>query len=662
MSTEVRLESMKLTNFKGIRDLEVEFNSKPATVRGQNESGKTSLVDAFTWALFGHDSTGSHKFKKWGKTWDENGEIIHHLDHEVVLRLAINSEGGQEELTLRRNYYEQWTKGSGENQEFRGHTTDYYINGAPQKKSDYERRINNILDEETFSLITNPTYFAQNLHWQERREKLLEMVEQPDIEEIIGRKPEVEKVLDEMEERNITKLSNFKDFLSDQIDELDEKIKKLPDRIDEARRNIQTRKATQEEFEQARAHLKAWKKELENEIAQAKAGGRKAKIKDQISEVETEMGNIEGDYAGANEERKARIREHSKKIEDEMGDLERKEEKLRGKIEDKQERLGEARGKLAQLQNKWDNWYEKSFEKDQKTCPTCGQELPPSQIEEKRKEFNREKSEKLESLEERGKAKKQQVEDLEKEIADTESEAEELHFKINEKIEEKEKVEQKRENLPDPTAQAHDDERWQELKAEKEQLQEKLENAGEPDLTAEEERVEELEEQIEQTEEEIAQIKASKKSENRVEELEARRRNLSADLENFERLEHLAEEYTRTRLKILQDRINSMFELANWTLFEEQVNGGIKDVCYPTYKGVPFSTLNGAGKIQVGLDIIKTLSAAYSTTAPIWIDQRESVATIPGMDAQVINLYHDPEQENLTVDVAAESTKEKAPF
>ncbi len=659
MSTEVRLERMKLTNFKGIRDLEVEFNGKPATVLGANESGKTTLVDAFTWALFGHDSTGSHNFKL--KTYDESGQVIHHLDHEVELELTIDGENGQETLVLRRNKTEDWTQGRGDqDQEFRGHSTDYYINGAPYKKSEYEQRINAILDEETFSLITNPTYFAQNLHWEERRKKLLDMVEQPDFEDIVGRKPELEDLSSALGQHDFSKIENFERFLSDRIKEINKKLDKLPDRIDEARRNLPDESwKNLGELKRAKSEMKVMKKELESEIAQAKAGGRKAKIKDQIAEVEAAMNDIEGNYAGANEERKARIQEHIKSLDLDIEDLRRDQERLREDIEQKQERLEEARAKLKELQEDWDSWQEKSFSEDQKTCPTCGQTLPEDKIEQKRKDFNRKKANKMEDLAERGKAKKAQVEDLEKEIADMEAEVEELSHKITEKEEEREKVEEKQQNLPDPTKQAHEDERYQELKDKKQNLESKLENAEEPDLSEEKEKLAFYEEEIEKTEEDIAKLKAGEKAKDRVEELEAQRRELSQQVEHFERLQYLTEEYTRARLEMLQERINQMFEIVNWQLFEEQVNGGIKDVCYPTKDGVPFSALNGAGKIQAGLDIIRTLSEVYQTTAPIWIDQRESVATIPDVDAQVINLYHDPGQENLKIDVAAEQPREK---
>jgi len=58
------------------------------------------------------------------------------------------------------------------------------------------------------------------------------------------------------------------------------------------------------------------------------------------------------------------------------------------------------------------------------------------------------------------------------------------------------------------------------------------------------------------------------------------------------------------------------------------VNGGISETCVTLYKGVPYPDLNGAAKINIGLDIINTLSEHYGLSAPIFIDERESIVKL----------------------------------
>lgn len=60
-------------------------------------------------------------------------------------------------------------------------------------------------------------------------------------------------------------------------------------------------------------------------------------------------------------------------------------------------------------------------------------------------------------------------------------------------------------------------------------------------------------------------------------------------------------------------------------MFAEQINGGLQEVCETTYKGVPFSSLNNAARINVGIDIINTLSTHYG----IYDKYSETSWTIP---------------------------------
>ena len=53
---------------------------------------------------------------------------------------------------------------------------------------------------------------------------------------------------------------------------------------------------------------------------------------------------------------------------------------------------------------------------------------------------------------------------------------------------------------------------------------------------------------------------------------------------------------------------------------------------------VPFAVANTAGQVNAGLDIINALTRFYGVTAPIFIDNRESINEIIDTKSQVINL------------------------
>ena len=58
----IKLLSISLENFKGIRKMDIGFNEDVTRIYGKNGSGKTSVFDAFTWLLFGKDSQDKKAF------------------------------------------------------------------------------------------------------------------------------------------------------------------------------------------------------------------------------------------------------------------------------------------------------------------------------------------------------------------------------------------------------------------------------------------------------------------------------------------------------------------------------------------------------------------------------------------------------------------------
>ena len=103
-------------------------------------------------------------------------------------------------------------------------------------------------------------------------------------------------------------------------------------------------------------------------------------------------------------------------------------------------------------------------------------------------------------------------------------------------------------------------------------------------------------------------------------------------------------------MDMLAESINAEFSFVKFKLFERQINGGVKDTCEMLVNGVPYSSLNSAAKMQAGLDVIHSLSRLHQISAPVWLDNRESVTDIPPVDAQVINLIVSPKDEKLRIE------------
>ena len=133
---DIKLLTLKLQNFKGIKQLEINFEGKNTNIYGKNATGKTTIFDAFKWLFFDKDSNDRKDFNI--KTLDSNNKPIHFLEHSVEAVLLID---GQDTI-FKKVFQEKWVKRRGqEQQEFAGHETSYWIDEVPIKKKDYKSEI-----------------------------------------------------------------------------------------------------------------------------------------------------------------------------------------------------------------------------------------------------------------------------------------------------------------------------------------------------------------------------------------------------------------------------------------------------------------------------------------------------------------------------------------
>ncbi len=195
---ELKLLNLTLKNFKGVNSFTLQSKGENVKVFGDNATGKTTLFDAFIWLLFDKDSQNKKDFQI--KTVTENGQEKHNLDHMVESTFSLNGS----ELKLAKAYKEKWTKKRGAaTKEFSGHTTDYFIDDVPSKKKEFTDKVAEIIDEGVFKLLTSPSYFNEHLHWQKRRDLLLEIAGDVSQEEVIQKNPNLKKLLDHLNGRSI---------------------------------------------------------------------------------------------------------------------------------------------------------------------------------------------------------------------------------------------------------------------------------------------------------------------------------------------------------------------------------------------------------------------------------------------------------------------------
>lgn len=657
---QIRLNKLTLRNFKGVENFTLELNGESATVYGDNATGKTTLFDAFTWVLFDKDSGNKSQFEI--KTLDENNEPIHGLEHEVEANFDVDGK----QITLRKVYAEKWTKKRGAAKaEFTGHKTEYFVNGVPVKKKEYADQVAEIVDEETFKLLTNPTYFNEVLNWKERREILLEICGDISDSEVIASKDDLAGLLDVLQGRSI---EEHRRIITARRSEINKELDKIPVRIDEVKRGMpELRPEGKEFFDRKIDEIKGRISDKEAEIQRIRSGGEIPNLEKKIHEIEAEIMQVQNEHSKVFYDK---LQEKTKQLNDikyHIASLDYEITRCDRVIESNKEQIKNLESEMQKLREKWTAVNNREMIYDLETsCPTCGQNLPEEQIQSAKDKalelFNIEKSTELEQITKKGQSMKKQVEELKAQVQKAQNEKTRFVEAIEKKQQELKVVEQEVEDLNKSIADMGENP----IVTAKEKEIEKLKQEIATLRISVDESVQKVMQEIEFLRSELAgfeeyssQYDRAKHAEKRIKELIEQERQLAAE---FERLEHelyMTEEFIRTKVSMLEDRINSKFKLAKFKLFDVQVNGALNEVCETTYNGVPYSTgLNNAARINVGLDIINTLSEHFGFSAPIFIDNAEAVTKLIETNAQVIKLVVSEKDKQLRIETHGVTNEE----
>jgi DNA repair exonuclease SbcCD ATPase subunit len=639
---KIKLLKLSLKNFKGIKDITIEPKGKNMSILGDNGTGKTTIYDAFMWVLFGKDSSYSTNFGI--KTYDKDGNTIHGLDHEV--EALISAEG--KEITLKRVYKEKWTKKRGEAERtLTGHTTDYFIDEVPKKASEYSEFIEKLLDEEVFKLITSVTYFNHQMHWTDRRDLLMDIVGYLTDEEIIDEDKELKPLLEVLDKRT---LEDHKKYIKAQKKKYNKQIEYIPTRIDEINRGLPelADNIDYKKLEKEKKDLSIKIDEIDERINSQQAIGDKYKQKNkELNKLKTQLFELKLELEN---DKKSKLRE----LEYELERIEEREIKLNSAIEEKKldlkdkNDIPELEKIIKELKSKYFEVQKTRFEKpseDNFICPTCKQSLPETDKEQKLKEmqenFQKDKENTLAGINKKGKmlasrkkTLKEIMESTEEDISRMEDKKEELGERIGQFNRD---IELEKEKLKD--FKPENDEKYKELQSEIKSLEEEIEELDNGSGAKEEIEVKKsYQKQIEEINYKLNSKETIEKQKKRIKELKKEEEKYRDKLMELEKDEYLLERFTIKKVDMLEDEINKKFDLVKFKLFDRKVNGAIEDACEVTVDGVPYPDLNTAKTINAGLDVINVLVDKYQVSAPVFLDNKESVNQLIDTDSQIISL------------------------
>lgn len=656
---EIKLIKLVLDNFKGAKHFELNAEGKDIVVKGENNTGKTTIADAFYWLLFNKDSKGATKFSI--KTLDSAGEEINNLKHSVYAVLDIDGK----EQHIKKTYSEKWTRKRGQAKStFTGHETVYELGATedeltPKKLKDFNEFINSIIsDEQIFKLTTNPFWF-NSLKQDERKKILMSLVDEVTDEDVINsdsKLKELKKLLGD------GSLEDFKMRISRNKKSINEDLKAIPVRVDEINHNMpDVRKYNKQALEEELNEINNQINQVDIEIKDVENGLEIEKIEKEIKSKELDIQYLKDNHNHGNRRDLSTLINQDSELQRAIATKRRDLSNLTAELQKNESVIEEQNEKFKALGIKHKELVNEQKEFTTATvCDCCGQDIPEHMqqeaIQKMKENYNADKSERLEKIQSDGIEIRNKVKQLSEQNDEIESTMEELKEEIDKETKNVEEIKENIKKIESNNTDVKDTDEYKQLDSEIKALKEKkgqsIQSMSEDVQNIVKSKKEPLINQQQEIKQKLDDIQVSQRAVDRIKELETKQEQLAQEYNELEHATFLTEEFTKQKVNLMEDSINNKFEITKFKLFDVQINQGVQDVCIATHNGVPFdSGLNNAARINVGLDIINALSKHYNFYAPIMIDNAESVTDVHKTTSQQIQLEVSKKDKALTVEV-----------
>lgn len=669
---KITLVSLSIINFKGIKLLTVHAGES-TNIFGRNASGKTTVADAWFWLLFGKDTANRSDFGI--KPLSSEGKTTSQVETEVSAVLDINGQ----EITLKKIMRENWVKKRGSAvAEFAGNENLHYWNDVPLKVGEYQAKINELVDESIFKLITNPHHFNTSLKWQERRGILMTIAGDISHAELAEGNDSFQQLVAEL--TKYKNIDEYKKSIAAKKKKLKDDLDAIPSRVDELNRTmpeLQDWSLIESTIRTKNTRIVEIDGILMDALKAANANNQERLNKQQgifnlRNQIQTRENEIRNLYQNAKAERTnaaftadSNISAVTRRIMSLKSEL----DTINGRLNDIPARKSALENQMQALRDRYAIEAAKVFEMDPHLmeCPTCKRALEAGDIETKKAEmegnFNQNKARNLAAINQEGISLKNQVASLEAQLQEYSSDRNRIGADIVELEQQLIKLNDERSELIAQNTlagqneiaaiqqQLDNDQQLYDFRKQIAAIESELQNP-----------TEEQDNSVLKSEKatlvaEIAELNKSLGDRERIDQLNIRldelrkdQKTKSQELADLEKTEFTIDAFNKAKIDTMEERINGLFKYASFKMFNTLGNGGVEECCETTYQGVPYSDLNTASKMLVGIDIINVLSQHFGVSAPIFLDNRESVSWIPDTDSQVINMIVSPKDEKLRIE------------
>lgn len=653
VSGSIHLQTLILDNFKCLKHFELNLFGADGIIYAANGAGKTSLADAYFWLLTGKDSAGGVP-----------GEKLFPVDAPTEVGASVAghfTDGDGQTFSLCRVLKRKIQRSRGEAEAtIRGTSTEYSINGVVKPQKEYISFVQERFGDETaLRMLSDHSFFAQALHWEERRELLIKSFapHMTDLD-VVNAHPQELSALSNY----IGAMHTVRELEEKKLQErrkLRKKLEEIPSRIDELER---ARPQLPEGDTGAQMPSLAKRRaNLLYELEDLQGGGAVAQAEAESAACLERLSRAKSDYLAQNRVGNGDLERQCAELRREIQNVQAEEARCQGVIKSAKASLEVADQELARLRQEAKEIHYRAFPADAAACPTCGQPLPPDKLAEQQARFNEKKAKAIEENRARGLSCVQDRRNFEDILKENEEKAVRQKARLGDLQNQLAAVQC---SIVEP-ALFEETSICKKLTAQLEAAKKacaELRERMQPQIEAKKQELAQVDVDIDAAKDRAALAGLAGQVENRIRELQDEEKRLGVELAKTEGLLAAAERFVELQAQDIEGKVNEAFSLVRWQLFEKQVNGGTAPCCKATVGGVAWESginaLNTAAQVNAGLDIINTLARAQGKSFPVWLDNAESVTDCLSTEGQCIRLYVHAGDEGLRVDTIENQEKE----
>ena len=609
----LRINKMHLTNFKGIKDRTIDFNSNLTEIIGKNGSGKTTLATAYHWLFANTDND----LKSNPNVYPINLE-------EGCPSVEIDMTIDDKPVKIRKTQDRKVTESNGTKKV--ALTNTYSVNEVPLSERDMQKKLSDMgFDFEKFSTLTNPNAFLSEKK-DTQRKMLFAMASNYTDYQVATMLTGVDEATALLKDYSVDEVKAMQNATLKKINECyGKKGEILVARIE----GLELSKVDLD-FSSLELQRNCLKEQIEKNQESQRVGGQFEKDLTELSSesrvLSSRIAELTAQLEAEHKASEEKLSAHKREAQDKAFVLDNDIRKYTDEVRIYEDSFKRSETEKEGLEKKLSEARTLTMDEGKTRCPVCSRLYPESKVTIIKANFETEKKAKIEYLENQIKEnaswlaiRKAELTEIKRKLEKATSDRQALETALNEQIfVPKGGTEEERKILG-------------ELNKTKSQFESKnslieSKKSSMPNMNALKSEEMALHNELRNCEIQLSKADDNCRIDEKILELREQQKAYEQSRADAEKVLYQLDEIQKKKNELLTEEINKNFSIVKFVFFTYLKNGSYTETCIATINGKELGSSTNTGlEIKARLDIISGLQKFYNGFYPVFLDGSEAL-------------------------------------